>query len=141
MGLDAVVYRNRQHLQLELDETAGQLIPETGEVYFESDEISRKYLHKRHAVKHRLGNLAEIAALRSEVTQFGAPKDILLEKVLYSGSHSGDFIPLELLPLLSAEIKSIYNSSGASSELLEFLGSMEDLIRAAKDEGNPIVFV
>jgi hypothetical protein len=43
MGLTAVVYRNRRHLELGSDERASQLIPETGEVYFENDEIARKY--------------------------------------------------------------------------------------------------
>ena len=65
----------------------------------------------------------------------------MVKKVLYSGTHSGDTIPVESLSVLAAELASISNAGPRSPELLEFIRSMEELIRAAKDEGNPIVFV
>lgn len=141
MGLDAVVYRNRKHLELGPDEQAAQLIPETGEVYFEDGEISRKHQHQLHATKHRFGNIAEISALRDEVTRLVGPKSTIVEKILYSGTHIGCTIPVESVSSLLAEITSIKRANWHSPELRRFVGSLEGLIRAAKDEGNPIVFV
>jgi hypothetical protein len=141
VGLDAVVYRNRKHLQLGSDEELARLVPETGEVYFDNDELSRKHRHQLETVGHRLGNIAAISALRDEATPLIGPESILLRKVIYSGTHSGDMIPLESLPLLSAELESISNANQQSPELRHFIRSLQELIRAANHEGNPIVFI
>src|ERR1700722_13378666 len=141
MGLDAVVYRNRKHLKLGPDENAAQLVSETGEVYFENDEISRKYRGERHAVERRLGNIAEIAKLREQISRLRGSESVVLQKVLHLGTHSGDSIPLDAIPALSAELNLIRSSREHSPEVQRFLTSLEELIRAAKDEGNPIVFV
>jgi len=117
------------------------MVPETGEVYFENDQLSRKYQRQLEAVEHRLGNIAEISALREEAARLIQPESIVLQKVLYSGTHSGDTIPVQSLSSLAAEINSINNASHQSPELRRFVSSLEELIRAAKDEGNPIVFV
>ena len=73
MGLDAVVYGNRVHLRMGSDEELAQLLPETGEVYFQNDELSRKYGPQLEAAAHRLGNVTEIAELREEVIRFVPP--------------------------------------------------------------------
>jgi len=117
------------------------MVPETGEVYFENGELSRKHRHQLQAVEHRLGDITEISALREEATRLIGPESVVLQKVLYSGTHSGDTIPVESLASLSAELNSITNSSQQSPELRRSVGSLEELVRAAKYEGNPIVFV
>jgi hypothetical protein len=142
MGLDAVVYRNKRNLRLEPDdEAAARLVPETGEVYFENDEISTKYLERRHAAEHRLGNISAIAELCDEVMRLIEPESFVGRKIVYSGTYSGDTIPLESLPSLSVELNLINNASQPSPELHHLVRSLEELIRAAKEEGNPIVFV
>jgi hypothetical protein len=141
VGLDAVVYRNRKHLKLGPDEKAARLVPETGEVYFESDEILRKYRDERRAAEHRLGNITQIAELREQISRLLGPKSVILQRVLYSTTHSGDSIPLDSIPALSEELNSISNSREQSPELRRFVTSLEELIQAATDEGNPIVFV
>jgi len=65
VGLDAVVYKNRRNLGLGSHEKAVQVIADTGEVFFEDDEISRRYRARRHASERRLGNITEIAELFS----------------------------------------------------------------------------
>ena len=92
MGLDAVVYRNKKHLQLGPHKEIAQLIPDTGEVYFENDEISRRLREQLQAAHFRLGNITEIAELRDEVIRLAGPNSMLYKRVLYSGSHSGDFV-------------------------------------------------
>ncbi len=141
MGLNAVVYRNKKHLKLGDDENAGRVIPATGEVYFENDEVSRKYRNQIHAAEYRIGKIAEISALREEVAQFITPESVTLRKILFSGAHSGDAILLDSMPTLSAEIGSLGSAVEQSAELRQFVDSLKELIRTAENEGNPIVFI
>ena len=141
MGLDAVVYRNRKHLQLGPDEETAQLIPDTGQVYFDNDETSRRHYDQLKAADIRLGNISKIAELRDEMIQLAGTTNMLYQKVLYSGSHSGDFVPLDELRLMLDEIRSVRRTGKPSKELRRFLDQMEELIRTATNESNPIVFV
>jgi hypothetical protein len=140
VGLNAVVYRKREHLQLGPDEEHATLIPETGEVYFEDPKLDRKYLYKREAVAHRLGNIALISTLREEAACLIGPESFVVRKILHSGTHSGDAIPLQELDELSAELNSISETSQSSPMMQEFVSALQQLIQAAKDEGNPTVF-
>jgi len=92
-------------------------------------------------VERRLGNIAEIAKLREQISRLRGSESVVLQKVLHLGTHSGDSIPLDAIPALSAELNLIRSSREHSPEVQRFLTSLEELIRAAKDEGNPIVFV
>ena len=141
MGLDAVVYKNRKHLKLGLDEKAALFDPSTGEVSFESDALSRKYNDQMAAVSFRLGNIAAISALRAEASRLLGSRSVVVEKVLYSGSHSGDVFPMESIPTLADEIKSIEDTNHSSPELRELASALKELVRAAIHEANPIVFV
>lgn len=141
MGLDAVVYRNKDNLQLGADEQFAQLVPDTGEVYFDDDEISRRHDQEREAAHARLGNIAMIAALRDEVGRLFGPQSLLHTKVLYDGTHSGDFIPITQLPDLLEEISRVRKASKQSRDLRDFLDSTEELAQIALHERNPIVFV
>ena len=141
MSLSAVVYRSKKHLQLGNDEGVAQFIPERGEVYFENDELSRKYRQQLQAAHTRLGNITEIAGLRDEIARLSVPSNILRDKILYSGSHSGDFIPLDELSLLLDEIRIVRRTGKASKEMRSFLDRIEELVRTATNETNPIVFV
>jgi hypothetical protein len=140
MGLDAVVYRNRRHIEMGCDEDHAIVEPVTGEVYFQDVKLSRKYYRQREAVAHRLGNIATIAELDDEVIRLIGPQGVTSQRILYSGTHGGTF-PLKDLPELSAELHAIRQSARASPLLLEFVAAREELIRAANEEGNPIVFL
>jgi len=141
VGLNAVVYRKREHLQLGPDEEHATLIPETGELYFEDPKLDRKYLYKREAATHRLGNITAISILRGELSKLIGPESLLERRVLYSGTHSGDFIPIGDLDQLSAELRRVRETGHSSPLMREFVSALQQLIQAAKDEGNPIVFV
>ncbi len=140
MGLNAVVYRKREHLQLGPDEEHATLIPATSEVFFEDPKLDRKYLYKREAVAHRLGNVTAISILSDELAKLIGPESFIERKVLYSGTHSGDFIPIKDLDRLSADLRRARDTGLSSPPMREFLSALEELIQAAKDEGNPIVF-
>ena len=141
MGLNAIVYRNIGRLQLGRDKEHAKLDPPTGEVYFEDPKLDKKYFLKREAVAHRLGNVTAIAILREEVARLLGPESFLESKVLYSGFHSGDAIPLDELDKLSADLHHIGETGRASPLMLELASALEALIQGAKNEGNPIVFV
>jgi hypothetical protein len=141
MGLDAVVYRDMTNVDLGKDRGAAKVDPRTGEVYFQDEEISRKYQSKLTAVEFRLGSIAVAAALCSEITQLLGPTTCICKEVLYSGSHSGDVIPINGMAALITEIVDIRRSSKASPDLLLFLEKLEKLIDNANVERNPIVFV
>ena len=117
MGLDAVVY----------------LRPESSATSSSDDTAA---IHKR------LGNVSAIGWLAEEILPVVGEESILLRKVLYSGSHSGDSIALEDLERLESEIKLVRDSMTTGPPRLEsFLQDMSDLISKARDEAMPIVFV
>jgi hypothetical protein len=103
--------------------------------------MARKYDHQPEALAHRLGNIALIGTLSDEVLQLIGPASFLERKILYSGAHSGDAIPLQELDELSAELNRISETGRSSPMMQEFVSALQQLIQAAKDEGNPIVFV
>jgi hypothetical protein len=141
MGLGAVVFRKRDHLQLGPDAERARVVPETGEVYFDDDKLARKYDHQLKAAAHRLGNIALISTLRDEVPQLIGPESVLERKILYSGTHGGDTLPLQELDKLSAELYRIRETGRPSAYMWDLVSALEQLIQAAKDEGHPIVFV
>jgi hypothetical protein len=140
MGLDATVYKNKASLNLGNDIGKANIDPETGQVYFDDPVIERSYPNDYfEAATFRLGNVAAIDALREEVASL-VNDGFIGEKILYSGTHAGDFIPLDELPLLEREIKLLRAKTRASRDLLEFLQKLDILVDAAKENGTPIVF-
>lgn len=126
MGLDAVVYLRPKAV------SANQSV--TDEHATLSSDVP--------AIHKRLGNISMIGWLADETVQLVGRDSILLKKVLYSGSHSGDSIGLEDLNRLESEIKVISESlTTRSSDLERFLKDMSDLISKAREEAMPIVFV
>jgi hypothetical protein len=82
-----------------------------------------------------------VSALREEATQLVGSDSTLVQKVLYSGTHSGDAIARKSVSDLAAELDSVKKTKQFSPEFRLFLESFEDLISVAKREENPIVFV
>jgi hypothetical protein len=146
MGLDAVVYKRLEEVRFapgtNLD--AVRVEDVTGEVYFDKDggDLRREEVE---AIHKRLGNMAMIAALHKEIARILASKvghSILLDKVLYDGTHGGDFIPVEDLAALRWEISLVREKTkaGRSIDLDMFLESMQELVNVSDLQGNPIVF-
>jgi hypothetical protein len=92
-----------------------------------------------------LGNITRIGHLRSFLRGLeGKPKPrfpILLNKVIYDGTHSGDWIASEQAAELLKEVETVLHSRDilASSEV-EFVENMKRLCEASIDTGNPIMF-
>lgn len=140
MGLDATVFRNKNHIDLGCDEQHATVEPLTGEVYFKDATLDKIHFQKRKALAHRLGNIAAIEELRTEVSHLLGTDCIIVQKFLYSGTHSGDIFPTRDMDGLASELYAIRQSGRASSLLNQFVNAVEELICVARRESNPIVF-
>ena len=130
MGLNAIVYKNAS-------------APKGTEGASAYQEETLENADPLPAIHTRLGNASMIASLAEEVSQLDTSTSILSDKVLYSGSHSGDTVDVADLEKLQSEIEAIGKMTGRnrSAALETFLREMSKLIKTAREEQNPIVFV
>lgn len=144
MSLSAVVYKNSDTLAVNL-EAGGKKDPTTGQYYFDSPEEERRFPKDFFvAADWWIGNVSSVAELRAELENLAGTNDLLLiERCLYSGSHSGDTIEPNLFATIEKEILQLRHRLGdALPESIErFFSGMLNIIQIAKRENNPIVFV
>ena len=140
MGLDAFVFRSKEHLPFDAQALGAEFDAETGEYFFYDVELDRKYsLEARTACHKRIGNITAVTQLRAEARRVLGEESMVLSRVLYSGTHSGDTLKVESIPALKRELARL-QSAAPSLAMLEFIRDLEELARVAKAEGNPIVF-
>jgi len=140
MGLNAVVFKsvlclpdciNRQDIN-NVDSITGQVELREG-VAFSPQEFL--------AAQRRLGNFDAIILLRDKIAPiFSKHPSVILEQVLYDSFHSGDHIPMNLIPALKQEVERT-RARLADPEVDDFLDNLEYLIASAEEQMNPIVFV
>jgi|tagenome__1003787_1003787.scaffolds.fasta_scaffold20112069_1 hypothetical protein len=147
MGLDACVYRSKVNLPFEPESIGAVLEAATGEYYFADPNLEaareREFpADSRIAVKKRLGNVALVASLKETADRFLGSQSLVVSKVLYSGTHCGDCIPVQLIPQLESELMLLGRHAQACGDhnLIRFVVAMGELAKAAIREGNPIVF-
>ena len=94
-----------------------------------------------------LGNASLIRTMRALLSQHS--KDpareypVLWSKVIYDGSHSGDFLTSDAVQLLTDEVdhlKRIENHRVDTTALIELLRKLEELVQASKSVNKPISF-
>ncbi len=101
--------------------------------------------HEGYLLSVFLGNITRIGKLRSFLRALqgnpGPKFPILLEKVVYDGTHSGDWISSQDAVDLLKEVNTVLHSSDilADSEK-EFFTNMKLLSEASIATGNPIMF-
>ena len=101
--------------------------------------------HGGYVLCERLGNITLAAHLRDFLKGLegrpGPKFQILLKKVLYNGTHSGDSIPVSVSVELEKEVDTVLHSSDILTDSeKEFFASIKRLCRASIETGNPIVF-
>jgi hypothetical protein len=101
--------------------------------------------HEGYLLSMFLGNITRVGNLRSFLRGLqGSPGPkfpILLGKVLYDGTHTGDWISSKDAAKLLKEVEIVLHSSDilADSEK-EFFNNMKQLCEASIQTGNPIMF-
>lgn len=143
MGLDATVYRDRKNLPAHLRERVA-VDPQSGEIYFRDAADDKLFDSSQLEAWHEyLGNISLVAFIREEIAKaFGNQESLLSRKVVYSGSHAGDYIPFSEVDQLNREVDELEKMTvpGRSAELTVFIEQMRKLIAAAIREENGIVF-
>lgn len=96
--------------------------------------------HSGCLMEKRLGNVASVAYVR-EFLQSNSPNSfpILLGRVVYSGTHSGDWIVASDVPQLLLEARTLQGLSN-DQVVVQFTNDMVELAEASIATGNPIVF-
>jgi hypothetical protein len=100
--------------------------------------------HSGYLVKKRVGNMGSAAYVRAYVREFlegNSPNNfpLLLERVIYSGTHSGDWIAASDVPELLTETRRL---RGLTDDplIIQFTNDVCELAEASIATGNPIVF-
>lgn len=165
MGLDASVYCNcietgkaktlhpfPERLYVSIDGTPDMTDTEKLEDWLLHDEwLLRACEHEScELLHHRIGNISTVGFLRAIMQKlWSVPQNvcpIICDKIIYSGSHSGDFLSVEVLTPLKQELElvetqdfSILNKKEIEY-LKHFLQQMNELVHAALTMKKPIVF-
>lgn len=165
MGLDAWVWcdcieKDRLRVPhpfpelLRLDETGGPEIasedPATIERHDEWLLLSPCEHHECALAAHYLGNIGRIENLRRSLDKLRPNADlefpVLRTKVIHSGSHCGNFLPLDDVKRLKNELNELrrldFSPLGTeeAAQWREFFEQLGELVAAALTVSKPIVF-
>ena len=107
--------------------------------------LSNSCEHEGFLLALFLGNITRVQNLRSFLRALqgkpGPRFPVLLNKVLYNGTHTGDWIPIKYSPALLKEVNTVLHSSDILSDSeKEFFNNMKLLCEASIQTGNPIMF-
>jgi hypothetical protein len=97
-----------------------------------------------HLVSERIGNIALVSLLRGELEQEAERYPMLLNRVLYSGTHCGDCISADevggMLPEISALAQLHSPDPRHDTFLRDFEGQMRRLVEASLRVRKPLSF-
>ena len=87
----------------------------------------------------RIGNISQVAFLRGIASSVLGEQSVVVSKILFSGSHSGDSLTFDELEPLASELHRLEVASDA--DLQEFARGMLELVHTALKHERPICFV
>jgi hypothetical protein len=159
VGLDATVYCDcfeRGRLRSPPPPGCTLSVDESGRLLCGSDDLDTQLafdqwqLHRAcehedgRLVEHRIGNIALVEELRAALEADADRFPMLLSRVLYNGTHCGDFIPVAEVPRLCTEVEALADvrCTGPLMEqfMREFEAQMRELVESSLPVGKPIVF-
>src|ERR1700749_3014615 len=130
---------------LSFDETGEPTLRKEGQIgrdlWAGHDEWYRNSCsHSDRLLDRRLGNISLVAHVR-EFLQSNSPKDfpLLLERIVYSGSHCGDWIATADAAQLLTEARRLQDLT-SDPLICQFTNDVAALAEASLATGNPIVF-
>lgn len=140
MGVDAAVFRGIQSLESSYGKGLFDVDPATGEAELKAGAPVDVPREAYFAIRTRLGNAAQIEWLRDAVAETPVGGDsLIVRRILFSGTHSGDVIRVDELPRLRDELHALGTVN--VQDWHSFLEAVRALIEHAALEKNPIVFV
>lgn len=93
---------------------------------------------------HRIGNISLVGLLRAELNRQPDEFPIILNKVVYSGSHCCDFLTVDQVRVLRNELPALklFRCSNTHAQALmdDFYVQISELVQCALDVNKPIVF-
>ncbi|HEY3965846.1 MAG TPA: hypothetical protein VGM05_14905 [Planctomycetaceae bacterium] len=159
MGLDAVVYCDcleTGRLRELPPPGCEPIVSRDGSLNCRSNELndqlafdqwlqSRACEHENGVLLHHfLGNIATVAALRTELQRLPAQFPIMLTKVIYNGVHAGDCLDASQIAGLKSEILALSDFHGSTPDtdqlLRHFESQMVALVECAQRISKPISF-
>lgn len=107
--------------------------------------VQKSCEHEGFLVSEFLGNIRRIQNVREFLRGLqgnpGPRFPVLLKKVVYDGTHTGDWVPVKQSPALLREVNLVLGSSDILTQgEREFFEAMKRLCEASVATGNPIVF-
>ena len=130
---------------LAFDETGEPILKGDGDIDLKLWQKHDKWYrdscpHSGCLVEKRLGNIPAVAYVRGYLEN-NSPHSfpLLLERVVHSGTHSGDWVAASEVPQLLTETRRL---QGLTNDplILEFTNDVVELAEASIATGNPIVF-
>lgn len=159
MGLDATVYCNCYEInslkelppyaELVFVTRDGSLDCKSEDLdkLFEFDQWSfhRACEHENGVLLHyRIGNIALVSLLHNELSREAEKFPILLQKVLYSGTHAGDYLSLDIVGNLKKELDYlaglVCSDERSQKFVVEFRQQLIELVETSLKVKKPISF-
>ena len=95
-------------------------------------------------VHHRIGNVSLVSPLRAELKSSSHEFHLILNRIVYDGIHGGDFIEVNDVRRLQAELEPLSRIHSSDSSIERFLRNfehqMKELIVSALGGNKPIAF-
>jgi hypothetical protein len=116
------------------------------EIYFEFERWRAQSCEHPGGVlvHHRIGNMALVGLLRQELKMYETVFPLILGKVLYSGTHGGDWIEVGTIARMRNEVAELsqVHCHNRDNELYlrDFERQMSELIECSSSANKPIAF-
>jgi hypothetical protein len=95
-------------------------------------------------IHHRIGNTALVATMWEELAKTLKKFPVILNAVLYNGTHCGDYIEYPMLFLLRPEVEALADVHCAEPHMEQYMrgfeSEMRDLLNCALQVLKPIAF-
>jgi hypothetical protein len=158
MGSDAFVYCDcfeRGRLRKNPSDTWGVYVDESGFRSAGTTDLAQQWVFDQWdfdacehesgvLLHHRSGNIAQIGLFRRVLQPIAPAMPIIWNKVIYSGSHGGDYLSVEEVRELGKELpvlRAHYVPNPSDREFLQtFERQLTKLVAASANVGKPTVF-
>jgi hypothetical protein len=97
-------------------------------------------LEERRITSARLGNMALIMHLFAVISGAVPTATVMIEKVLYSGTHTGDRITVEEVRQLRCELDKVEQAISGDVEVVAFVSRLRAVVEVALQNERPITF-